>query len=84
MEKYSCLISDWEIFKNDLYSDLDGNIVYTTPIKKIFVNLINYAGCKTVMGHLLFCNRLIGDKNQCNHCTRIFVLIRDMERHYPN
>ena len=69
MEKYSSLISDWEIFKNDLYSDLDGNIVCTAPIKKVFINLINYVGCKTVMGHLLFCNRLICDKNQCNHCT---------------
>ena len=71
MEKYSCLILDWEIFKNDLYSDLDGNMACTAPIKKIFVNLINYVGCKTVIGHLLFCNRLIGDKNQCNHCTRM-------------
>ena len=23
------------------------------------------------MGHILFCNRLIGDKNQRNHCTRM-------------
>ena len=71
IEKYSCLISDYEIFKHDLYSDPNENIVCIAPIKKVFLNLINYVGCKTVMGHLLFCNRLIGDKNQCNHCTRM-------------
>ena len=52
-EKY-CLVLDWDTFKKGLYSDLNENIVCTGRIKKVFLNLINYVGCKTAMGHLLF------------------------------
>ena len=71
IEKYSSFISNWETFKNDLYSDLEKNIVCCDPLKNVVLNLINYVGCKSVMGDLLFCNRLFEGERQCNQCTRM-------------
>ena len=71
IEKYSSFISNWETFKNDLYSDLEKNIVCCDPLKNVVLNVINYVGCKSVMGDLLFCNRLFEGERQCNQCTRM-------------
>ena len=70
-QKYSSFISDWETFKNDLYLDLEKNVVCCDSLKKVVLNIINYAGCKSVMGHLLFCDRLFEGERQCNQCTRM-------------
>ena len=40
-----------------VYSDLKENLKVVSSIENIFLNVVNYAGFKSVMAHLLFCNR---------------------------
>ena len=51
--------------------NLKKNIECNPVMKNLFWNLVNYVGCKPVLGHLLFCNRLFGQRNQCNEWTRM-------------
>ena len=71
VDTYASLTSDWEVFRKDLHLTLDTNIVCCEPLKKVILNVINYVGCKSVMGHLLFCNRLFEGEKQCTYCTRM-------------
>ena len=57
--------------KNDLYSDLEKNIICCDPLRKVVLDIINYGGCKSVMAHLLFCSRLFEGERQWNQCTRM-------------
>ena len=75
VEKYFCLISDWEAFKNDLYSDIEKNIVCNPLVKRVLLNLTNYVGCRSVMAHLLFCNQLFEGTGQCSEFTTILAKI---------
>ena len=71
VDTYASLTSDWEVFRKDLHLTLDTNIVCCEPLKKVILNVINYVGCKSVIGNLVFCNRLFEGEKQCTHCTRM-------------
>ena len=88
VEKYSCLISDWEAFKKDtvlaIRKELEINLHdfktdnELTPIpnlKQVFYDFVSYVGCKPVLVHLLFCNRIFEKHSPCSRCTRIICRI---------
>ena len=63
------------MFRESVYSDLKEIIKVVPSIENIFFNVVNYTGFKSVMAHLLFCNRCkeIISKNVdcCDKCNRL-------------
>ena len=63
------------MFRESAYSDLKEILKVVPSIENIFFNVVNYTGFKSVMAHLLFCNRCkeIISKNVdcCDKCNRL-------------
>ena len=71
VEKYSRLISDWDVFRDDTSSEIEKEIECNFYLRQVFLNLINYVGCKPVPAHLLFCRQLYSQNKPCTMCTRM-------------
>ena len=91
VERYSCTISDWETFRDDtllvIRSEIDQilhhfglmegmEIFQISNLLSVYYDLINYVGCKPVLAHLLFCNRLFEKGQKCLMCTRMICRIK--------
>ena len=83
VKRYSCAISDWETFRDDTrlvirseieqilhrFDVMEGmQIFQISNLLSVYYDLINYVGCKPILAHLLFCNRLF-EKGQ-KWCVR--------------
>ena len=63
------------VFRESVYSDLKENLKVVPTIENIFFNVVNYAGFRSVMAHILFFNRCkeITSKKVdcCDKCNRL-------------
>ena len=62
VEKYSHLVSDWKIFRDDTISEIEKELECNFCLRQVYLNLINYVGCKTfllIMFSLIYC--FVGD-----------------------
>ena len=57
LSKFGERIFNWEVFRESVYSNLKENLKVVPSTENIFFNVVNYTGFKSVMAHLLFCNR---------------------------
>ena len=87
IQKYSEIISDWEVFRNDTLSifqhEIDDILSHFDSRKfgklftprmgmlQVFTNLLNQVGCKSVLAQLFFCHRIFGKRQKCQMCTRL-------------
>ena len=71
VKKYSRLISDCEVFRDDTISEIEKETECNFCLRQVFLNLINYVGCKPVLAHLLFSRRLYNQNKPCTMCTRM-------------
>ena len=90
-DRYSCALSDWETFRDntllvicskinqilhrfDLMEHIQ--IFQILNLLSVYYDLINYAGCKPILTHLLFFNRLFEKGQKCLICTKIICRIK--------
>ena len=46
-------------------------------IKDTIDRLLIYVGCKSVLGHLFFCDREFGENENCLFCTRLICFEKE-------
>ena len=96
VERYSCAISDWETLRDDTllvirskikeilhrFNVMEGmQIFQISNLLSAYYDLINYVGCKPILGHLPFCNRLFEIGQKCLMCKRMICVIGCIRKH---
>ena len=47
------------------------SVIFELKIESVTLKSINNLGCKSILAHLLFCNRIDDSKGMCELCTRM-------------
>ena len=74
LNKFGERMFNSEVFRESVYSDLKENLKVVPSIENIFFSVVNYAGFRSAMAHILFCNcKEITSKKVdcCDKCNRL-------------